>query len=250
MGDDPTKLNDDEFARAFQQHTRGEDPTGKKWRPNWKTEPANAVSIAHVAIVDNINLFLEDEIGALPAYQDLTHGRVYTPNVAQGTFVAPYLSARARRILDPKALRTGVSSNDILGAWHSRRHFRARAEWRYQSGGPSTGVYFRRSTGNSSRLSIWSVNSRGGQEDLLIRFDLSVLYRLLRGAKEFNGMDLQARVAWAIEHTGEIFNAHDGTEYWELVHDDVVLGSLDHHLEWRGLDDEGDETRHVHLKVV
>lgn len=252
MAIDPKAMGDDEFARAFQQLTKGEQPTGKKWRPTWnKLEPYTEVDVAREALCTNVDQFLMMQLhGDLqfegPTIESLLSAgwvyRSYRRNTAS-RFIVLGATKRCKRLLDR------------LGSWH-RASAGMHATW---DATPDVidGLQLRQARTYQTRLAASDATSKGGEGWPRCYLDLGALYRFLRGIKNspYTGDDrsFEARLAWLEDHPAEFFIPSDGTEFWEHSGTLAAKGSVTGNyatVTWRGIDGAGNETGRASIYLV
>jgi len=236
MGVDPKELNDEEFARAFQQLVTGEKVTGKKWRPSWKPSPALSVEQAKRLTQQSLELTLIMQLVGLdrlagldPLGVNIRHaGRTFWSR-PRDCEVAVMMARNCRRFLHRlgpwKRVDVGSQAQTALLLPKDRRL--DRLELRAYPVRPAI-MCLRRTEG-----------SRGYAGDPLLTIDVSKLYSLVRGVGNFLGQSLQSRVDWAGANLTEIYQPHDQTVWWQLEE------SKDAQLIWKGTTSEGEETTRV-----
>lgn len=244
MEKDPTSLDDDQFARAFQQLTRGEEPTGTKWRPTWeKPEPYNTTDVAREALVRNVDSFLafsySTNFETQVRFKTENGHRVYLSHEGDGDtrWIVPSISGRSRRLLGDSLSTFKGDVFNSYAVWSGRNE-------------NVDGMHLRKFRHPFATLTISSMNPKGNAGKLRKRLDLQALYRFLRGTPKtspYKGEDqsLEARMQWLIDNPAEFVLASDGTEFWEHLGAQTCTddsGVPMKCVSWQGIDDAGQPT--------
>jgi hypothetical protein len=183
MGDMKT-LTAEEFQRAFQQHLRGEKPTGKKWRPTWKDEGNGATPLdARIATGLNVQSMIAAYVGSssLQAGDSGLGVHTYRPapvgmwSASPENVPAMYFETTkyAKRYL-PRTMVDWNAPTSVPGS--DRNAFKET-----RMGGVSISRYRRR----EGKLRVYGIRADGEGEscEMVAELDFAALYRLVRGTE-------------------------------------------------------------------
>lgn len=200
MGIDPKDLDDKSFALAFQQHAKGEEVTGKPWRPGWKPREAVSVDSAQYMLFYCIQELINDahfsgggwpasvagyEIGSNLAYYD----------AGGASWLRWRLNRAALRLLPKKYVGPPVR----IRSKDAHAHIPLTSS---QNGMEL--LFGTMNSGRLGRLRLERVDPSGIYEGNLISLDLTGIYRLIRGIDAFRGWSAEKRADWALNNSHKI----------------------------------------------